>query len=319
MLSSLKFVQGAVAKKDFVPALAHFQIKDGLVKGFNGSLALCGPIDLNLAVQPKALPFIKAIQACTDTIALHVTDTGRLSIKSGRFKAFIDCIDEAFPNIEPEGDTVRLDGGLLKVLKKLAPFIAEDASRPWARGILFRGHSAYATNNVVIIEHWLGYTFPVEINVPKSAVAELLRINEEPESMQVTPTSVTFHFSNRRWLRSQTYSLDWPDVARVLDREASPGAFPETLFASIHDCLLPFIEEDGGIYFKKDGSVATAFADGVGASVQFEPFNAHGKYNAEQFMLLEGVAERIDLTSFPAPTLFFGDKVRGAIVGMRSV
>lgn len=319
MLSSLKFVQGAVAKKDFVPALAHFRIQDGLVKGFNGSLALCGPIDLDLSVTPKALPFIKAIQACQDTIALHVTDSGRLSIKSGRFKAFVDCIQEEFPDIQPEGDTIPLDGGLLKVLKKLSPFIAEDASRPWARGILFRGQSAYATNNVVIIEHWLGYTFPVEINVPKSAVAELLRINEEPESMQVTSNSVTFHFSNRRWLRSQTYSLDWPDISKVLDREAAPGEYPETLFTSIHDCLIPFLEEDGGIYFKEDGSITTSYAEGVGAAVQFEPFGAAGKYNAEQFMLLEGVAERIDLSSYPAPSMFYGDKVRGAIVGMRSV
>jgi len=319
MLSSLKFVQGAVAKKDFVAALQHFRIKDGLVKGFNGSLALCGPIDLDLSVQPKALPFIKAIQACQDTIALHVTDAGRLSVKSGRFKAFVDCIQEEFPDIEPEGDTIKMDGGLLKVLKKLAPFIAEDASRPWARGILFRGQSAFATNNVVIMEHWLGYTFPVEINVPKSAVTELLRINEEPEAMQVTPNSVTFHFSNRRWLRSQTYSLDWPDIGKVLDREATPRDFPEALFTSIHDCLIPFLEEDGGIYFRDDGSITTSYAEGLGAAVQFEPFGAVGKYNAEQFMLLDGVAERIDLGTFPAPSLFYGDKVRGAIVGMRSV
>jgi DNA polymerase III sliding clamp (beta) subunit (PCNA family) len=319
MLNALKFVRGAVAAKDFVPALGHFRIQNGLVKGYNGALALCGPIDLDLSVTPKALPFIKAIQACQDTIALHVTDTGRLSIKSGRFKAFVDCIQEEFPDIQPEGDAIKLDGELLKVLKKLAPFIAEDASRPWARGILFRGQSAYATNNVVIIEHWLGYTFPVEINLPKSAVAELLRINEEPESMQVTANSVTFHFSNRRWLRSQTYSLDWPDIAKVLDREATPGEFPEALFTSIHDCLIPFLEEDGGIYFKDDGSIATSHADGLGASVQFEPFGAKGKYNAEQMMLLDGVAERIDLGSFPAPSLFYGDKVRGAIVGMRSV
>ena len=319
MLSSLKFVQGAVAKKDFVAALTHFRIRDGLVKGYNGSLALCGPIELDLSVMPKALPFIKAIQACQDTIALHVTDTGRLSIKSGRFKAFVDCIKEEFPDVQPEGDIIKLDGGLLEVLKKLAPFIAEDASRPWARGILFRGQSAFATNNVVIIEYWLGYTFPVEINVPKSAVAELLRINEEPEAMQVTPHSVTFHFSNHRWLRSQTYSLDWPDIGKVLDREATPHTFPETLFESIHDCLIPFLEEDGGIYFMEDGSITTSYTGGLGAAVQLEPFGAVGKYNAEQFMLLDGVAERIDLSAFPAPSLFYGDKVRGAIVGMRSV
>ena len=40
VLSALKFVQGSVAKKDFVPALKHVVIENATVRGFNGVLAL---------------------------------------------------------------------------------------------------------------------------------------------------------------------------------------------------------------------------------------------------------------------------------------
>src|SRR6266478_2176594 len=162
MLEILKFIQGAVSKKDYVPALQHFRIKDGTIQGFNGAIALSSPINLNLCCNPLAVPFIKAIQTCRDTVQLHLTQSKRLAIKSGSFVAFIECLpdDKDFPTIVPEGDDISIDGELLvSNLKILAPFIAEDASRIWARGILFRGTSAYATNNVILVEKWLGSNF----------------------------------------------------------------------------------------------------------------------------------------------------------------
>jgi len=44
MLKELRFVQGAVAKKDFVPAMTHFRIEKGTVRSFNGNLAICSPL-----------------------------------------------------------------------------------------------------------------------------------------------------------------------------------------------------------------------------------------------------------------------------------
>ncbi len=40
MLDTLKFIQGAVARKDHVPALVHFRIAGGRIRGFNGTLSL---------------------------------------------------------------------------------------------------------------------------------------------------------------------------------------------------------------------------------------------------------------------------------------
>lgn len=315
MLSALKFVQGSVAKKDFVPELQHFRIQGGTIRGYNGMLGLCCPISLDLDVSPKAGPLIKAIQTCSDTIQLHMTPAGKLSVKSGKFKAFIECIQENYPEVVPEGVEIPLNGTMLKALKQLAPFIADDASRPWARGILFRGQSAFATNNVVLLEKWLGYDFPIEVNIPRSAVVELIRIGEEPERLQVTENSVTFHFAGNKWLRTQTYSLDWPDLGKVLDRANVQAPIPEGLWQGIKD-LVPFVDDLGRV-FLTPGNLATGQAEGSGASVDIPEIQTTGCFHHEQLSLLEKVANTLDLSNALAPCIFYGDTLRGAIIGMR--
>jgi hypothetical protein len=151
MLEDLRFVQGAVAKKDLLPALTHFVMENGTVRGFNGTIALCSKIAFDLACKPKAEPLIRAINNCRDTVQLSLTPAGRLSVKSGGFKAFVDCVDGETPHVLPTGKFCPLDGvALLAGLKAVQPFIGDDASRPWANGVLLKGPSMFATNNVIL-------------------------------------------------------------------------------------------------------------------------------------------------------------------------
>lgn len=318
MLETLKFVQGAVAKKDYVPALTHFRIHNGFIRGYNGSIALCSPIDLNLTCNPRAVQFVKAVQTCESTVQLHMTPTKRLAVRSGSFSALVECLpdDVEYPDIKPEGDTVPLEGDLLETLKILSPFIAEDASRPWARGVLFRGQSAYATNNVIVAERWLGPVFPVEINIPQEAIKELLRIGIPPTSLQVSNASATFHFGAGKWLRCQLYSTQWPDVSPILDRECNATPLPEGFFDSLEK-LTPFVGDEGYCYLR-GGRVSTTQVDEVGAAVEVPGLVAESCFNLKQLQLVGTVAQRMDLSLHPAPCLFYGDKLRGAIVGMRT-
>jgi len=316
MLKALKFVQGAVASKGFEPSLTHFKIENGHIKGFNGSLALSSPIELDLDVSPKAIPFVKAIVACKAKTVMHVTPTGRLSIKSGKFKAFVECIDgETYPDIKPEGEIVKLNGNLIDVLKALQPFMAEDASRPWARGILLRGQSAYATNNIVIAEHWMPTPFPVEVNIPSSAIKELVRIKEEPTHIQMSDRSISFIYEDGRWLRSNLNSLEWPDVSRILNQKCNAKPLDDNFYQALTD-IGPFTEETNRILFK-DGMVKTHHDDNIGASQELDGLPEAGAFNYLYLLKLEKIMEKVDFTMYPQPCLFFGGKIRGAIIGMK--
>lgn len=317
MLKELKFVAGAINKKDFVQALSHFRIENKTIRGFNGVIGLSCPIDLELDITPNAEQFTKAIQTCEDTIGIHVTAANKLSIKSGKFKALVNCLDkESFPEILPDGEFVLLQGGFLDTIKRLASFIGDDASRSWSRGILFKGQSAFATNNIVLVESWLGYNFPVTVNIPKVAITELLRINEEPEKIQVSANRISFHFSGDRWLCSQTYSTEWPDLARVLNTQSNPLAMPEGIFEAL-ESLAPFTDKMERVFFTPEGLITTSVDDNDGASMQVDTINFNGCYNYKHLMLLKNIVTKMDFNLYPAPCMFFGEKLRGAVIGMR--
>lgn len=317
MIDALKFVQGAVAKKDFIPALTHFRIENGFIMGYNGKMSLRCPIALDLNAKPKALPFIKAIQTCRDTVAMNLTPTGRLSIRSGKFRAYVECTDDPYPEVEPMGERVEIQGSLLPVLKMLAPFMADDASRPWARGILLRGRCAYATNNIVLCEYDMGFEFPVDVNIPASTVKELIRIKEEPIALQATDTSATFHYEGDKWICSQLNSLEWPDLSRLLDQPSDQVPLPEGFFSALAD-LVPFADEMSRV-FLKDGLLTTDDAEGQGASAEVEGLREGGIYSAAQFLALEGIIQKMDLDAYPRPAPFSGERVRGAVIGVRAL
>lgn len=314
MLDALKFVRGAVSTKDFVPALTHFHIHGGRVTGYNGKLSLSAPIPLDVDCCPKAIPFVKAIEACEETAQMHLTPSNKLAIRSGKFKANIDTLlDEVYPEVVPEGLAVETDGGLLHALTTLYDFSAEDASRPWAAGVLLDGNTATATNNVVIVQKWLGYHFPYRTNLPRYAVKEMLRIGEEPVGMMLSDKNATFFYEGDRWLRTQLNSLEWPNVDALLDslQGAAGCPVPAGLFEAL-ETLAPFVDEQNRVYILDN--MARTGEDS--ASVEVPGLPGDSIFNLKMLRLLGRVATDINFAAYPDPVPFVGDKLRGAIAGM---
>lgn len=317
MLRELKFVQGAVSKKDLVPAMTHFAIEGGFVRAYNGSLGLCAPIAFDIDCKPKAIQLVDAIRQSSDTIQLSMTPTGRLRVTSGDFRVFVDCINEDSPHVQPEGERVDFNGSaMLDALKAVEPFIGDDASRRWSNGVLMRGESVYATNNVIGVEYWTGARMPIEINVPRSAIAEMLRINEAPTHAQVTDTSITFHYEDRRWVRAQLLDVKWPDIASLFKGD---NAVPidNRLFDALEK-LEPFTDKAGRIFID-NGTLRTVSANEADEGARFDlpSFPHNGVYNVDMLMLLKGKITHADFSTYPAPCIFYGDRLRGAIVGLR--
>ena len=318
MLDALKFVRGAVSTKDFAPEMKHFRIENGSVCSFNGIIALSTPIPIDLTCAPKAVPMVKAITTSTDIVALSLTDANRLRVQSSGFRAYIDCVDMAdLPTVAPEGDIIAIDGeGLLEALGVLLPFIGNDASRPWTNGVLLRGQSAFATNNVCLVEYWVGGESPFTANIPMAAVKEMLRIAEPPSHVQVCPNSITFHYEGDRWLRTALYSVDdWPNLRGILETPGNPTPVPEGLFEGL-ESIKPFAEKIDNVYFR-DGFLCTHQQDGVGATYEVAGLHSEGIYRLPMLMKLNGVADNVDFTLYPKPIVFTGSRLRGALVGLR--
>ncbi len=316
MLKELKFVQGAVGKKEFIPAMTHFCIENGTVRAYNGTLALSTPIACDLACKPKAVPMVQAIVKCQDTITMHMTPGGKLSIKSGSFKALVECVEETQIHVQPEGQEIKFDGqALIKGLKTIYPFIGKDAARPWGMGVLLDGKSAYATNNVCLVEYWIGVDFPIRVNIPRAAIAELIRVDDYPTHGQITENSISFHYPDGKWLRTQLYETNWPDVAKILDTTSCPQAIPEEFYTAL-DSLKPFTNPQGEVFMKQEFfHTHHDIMEGASYDINFVPVDS--LYSLEMLQLLKGVATHADFSAYPQPCMFFGENLRGAVIGRK--
>lgn len=316
MLKNLKFVKGAVARRDFIPALTHFLINDGRVTGCNGVMSLSAPVDLDVDVAPNAVQFVKAIDACSDTISMVLNAKGRLIVSSGSFKTFVDCIDsDKIPRFAISGAVTELTEPILPALKTLEPFVSQDANKPWACGILFKEGSAYATNNIAILQYWLGYAFPKTISVPYVAIKELLRIDVEPVSFQMDDKQVTFHYEDGKRLTTILQLQKWPDIASILNRQDFAEAINPEFFKEIEK-LKPFVGFNKQVFFTP-GAISTTGDSETGTQITSAFAPAEGCYNIDQLLLLKEVANRFDFASYPNPCSFYGDRLRGMLVGIK--
>lgn len=309
LLDAINFVMPAVSKKDFVPALAHLHIRDGRILGYDGALAASSPVAPDVPTcSPLAATFAKAIREATGPVKVEIVRSGVEASDAGGMTTHVPTLEEAHPNIEPEGTLYEAIPDLLKAFETLEPFIATDASRPWSRGVLLKGTHAYATDTVIAVE--VPQLFPVKVNLPVEAVRFILRTRHSPTSIQVNADSITFHFPGERWLRSQLLSTDWPDVAAALPPTDRCVPVPEGFFAALERLA------GESVHFQ-NGYVVSSPDPWQGIKQRLPGANeSWGRHDRKRILKLKDRAASFDLSMYPAPCPFQGrDGLRGVIVG----
>lgn len=318
IIDSLRFVKAAVAKKEIVEGLSHFSIKDNRVTSHNGVITLSSKINIDLNCNPKADAMLKAISSCNDTVVLKMTAAGRLSVKSGAFKANINCAEDYNPDM-PEGELIPVNGeAYLKAFTEILPFVGTDAfaGRAFTTGILLHDKSMFATNNVIIAQYWLGQQLPHDITIPSIAIRELCKIKEAPTHIQLCKNNITFHFSEERWLKTVLLDAEWPDIWSMLDRPVPMKPVDTTLFDAI-ESIRAFCDKKSPKVIIESGLMRTHTELEEGASFQISDHSISAVFQPDMLYLLKGIATHIDLSDYTKPCLWQGGMLRGAIIGMR--
>lgn len=316
MLDALKFVAGAIKKNGISPELEHFNIGGGRIIGFNGYMALSAPLDLPIDAMPRADMFHKALQACTDRVSVDRTPNGRLRITSGGLTVHVPCIEKIVFDAKPEGELFDAPPTLRETFARMLPFIGDDASRPWAMGLAI-GDGAYtATNNVVLLQVWDGNPLPT-FNCPRFAVAEVARIKQSPVKIQVSPHSVTFHYEDGRWLRTQLLASDWPTetMNKILMRESVQEPLPEGFFDAV-DILAPFAAEASSPIFLSPRGLSTGDPELAEGAIKHLSGLPDACFKLKALQMLKDEVTTVDFNLHPQPCLFYGPSSRGAIIGL---
>lgn len=320
MLDVLKLVRGSIAKGNtgaLATVLTHFYIYNGRIQGANGRLCIdseCAGLNICNIVVP-ADKFLRAVDACDGEPTLIVKDE-KLTVKKGKFRAAMSTLPEAsYPVVSDfDGKPVEIQGDIIPTLRKLAPFISTDASRPWSNTVLIWEGHAYATNNVIVLRS----PIPVAsiLVLPVYLIDEMVRIGKEPLSIKVSPNGVAVEYDTFR-LKGQTIMDQWPtSLIRLRDKMANQDLpeVMENICTSVMK-LKPFFPDEKVpvVVFTSEG-IGTQ--DGVQSAVFEVEGLPEGMYRYESLIAVLEVATHADFNMYPQAIPFKGNGLEGLLTCM---
>jgi len=214
MITSFRFVKGAVSKKTLLPVLSSAHVYSGRVQAGNGKVCIDHPCELTAEFTVRIEDFIRAVDSFSQEPSL-VIEKSHMELKSGSLKIklpLVPCAD--YPRQDPPKDPKPASFKFLDVLKELEPYIGSDASRDWCCGILFREGIAWATNNATLVKA-LVPDCPFSFILPSYLVDEILRIGMEPVKWHVDDSKLTLFYENGAWIQGVLLYGEWPPVEKV--------------------------------------------------------------------------------------------------------
>lgn len=316
LLEALQFCS-VVSEKLGAAYETHIGIRNNWAIAFNGIIAAGAPISEDIQCYPHTLLLVEALSKCDENYSLTQLDNGRLSVKSGKFKAVIPCLDpELMQNAEPDPCIAPLTNAFKDAVEAVGVLANENAQHVLTASVLMNGPSVISTNRVMLLEYWHGLDLPSNIPLPKQFVAALVKQKRDLTGFGFSKSSATFWFGNY-WLRTQLYSDEWPNVSSILDRKANLWAIDLNFFKALES--IEAFSIDGNVY--SDTNLLMSHADhGVGAEFECTGLPKGFVYPIKQLKILKPFVKRIDWMASGVHDssyclVFEGDAVRGVISG----
>lgn len=317
LLTALEFCS-CVSEKLGAPYETHIGLRNNWAIAFNGIVAAGSPIAEDIVCYPHNLMLIEALSKCDENFSLTQLDNGRLSVKSGKFKAVVPCLDpELMQNAFPDPNIAPITNAFKTAVEAVGVLASENAQHVLAASVLMHGPSVVSTNRVMIMEYWHGLDLPPGVPLPKQFVAALAKQKKNLIGFGFSNNSATFHFEDGCWIKTQLYADSWPDVGRILNREANLWSIDAGFYKAL-DAIAPF-SEDGNVY--SDLNLLMSHADSsIGATHECAGIPKGFVYPIKQLKIIQPHIEKVDwmaggIHDSSYCLVFQGGNMRGVISG----
>lgn len=318
LLNALRFL-GLITKDVGAPNETHVILTHKWAIAFNGILSAGHKIPDDIYACPHNSTLIEALSKCGEHVSITQLDEHRLSIKSGKFKAVVPCINSnvlSMPNIDV--GTIEINDQFKIGLEAVNPLVVEDTQPIYLTSIFMNGQSFVTTTSKMIFEYWHGLDLPTGIAIPKSFANAIIKSTKKLTKLGYSSSSITIWFEDESFIKTQLYADEWPDLRGILDRPSNAYPLPPTFFEALA-AVAPF-SADGLVHFGSGVMQSHASGD-VGASYEVPGLPGGPIFSAKQLLLLKPRASTVDFLA-PGPhegttmLMFYGDKIRGVIGGM---
>lgn len=317
LLQALEFVS-CVSEKIGAPFETHVGLKNHWAIMFNGIVAAGAPIEEELYCYPHTQDLLTALSKCEGTFSLTQLDNQRLSIKSGKFKAIVYCLDPMLmQEAIPDPQIVGINNSFKEAVEAVGVIASENAQHVLTASVLMNGSTVISTNRVMVLEYWHGLDLPPNVPLPKEFVTALTKQKKNLTGFGFSNNSATFYFEDGCWLKTQLYADSWPDMNRILSLRGNLWTIDPNFYKAL-DAVEPF-SEDGNVYF--DTNLIMSHAEAAeGAQYECAGLPKGVIYPIKQLKIIKPFVKRIDymadgLNDSSYCLVFEGDVIRGIIAG----
>lgn len=308
LLSALKFV--ALAQHTEGEGYKqHCRLSRNMATAFDGVLACGHPIVDGLDAQPHTATFVKALAKCKEHLSItHVDEM--ILVASGGFKVRIPC--DPVPNSVAAADppAIGVTEAFAHALSLVVKLPEDGADSFMARTVFVNNTSVVACHRGhVLIEAWHGLALGCVAPLPVRSVKAVLAAGKPIVALGWSDRSVTFHYGDGSWIKTQREEGTWFEYERLLNVGATMEALPVNLLDGLK--FLKDFSEDGRVRFV-DGGLQTSDSDKIGASFECIGLRAPGTFKIEYLLHLRELAAEADL--YHAKGCLFNGQSEGVYV-----
>lgn len=304
---------------DGAPNETHIVIRDKWAQCFDGTVAASAPIIEDIEATPRTKLMLAALAKCGQSLNITQLENNRLSVKSNSFRAIVPCLDPTLlAMVPPDAPRGQISNEFLNALEIAVSLIETNGMRPTDISVCTLSGSVIATDGAMMLEAWHGIDMPQGLMIPKATIVALSKTKKQLAQFGFSDRTITFFFTDDTWMRSQLIQGEYPvtGAQRLLNEQSNQqpilAGFREALTA-----LAPF-SENGYVTFD-EGLLCAHTTSETGAT-----YNVTGlprlecRYAIEYLQLMLKYATTVDMQSSNKDCMmFYGDKVRGIIMGAR--
>lgn len=319
LLASLEFIS-LVNKNKSNMAL----FRNGQLISTDNVVTIGIPINTDLNVCPNLEKTIAALKICGRSFDITQLPEDAILIKSGNFRAKISCIPvELVPinELQPDIGQYVIDRRFTDALAGVSRIAVENATRLVETSVFCRNGTVISSDGKILLEIFHGISFP-EIILPKHSASILAKTKKEPKLFGVSYnqenkiSSITFHFEDKSWLKSQLYVESWPDINRIL---AATDFVLEDLPSDFFDACINisnFIDVGKPIFLEKE-VIKNNINDNTASQVLKVGTTITAAFNPNYIKFLINYVDKIGYSERAHILYFYGKNARAALMTMR--
>lgn len=236
--NAVSWLKDALASRELVEHLTHYYLRDNRLYASDGRIMASIPCEIVPAVAaegPVLVPgkeFERLLKAMRPDRPVVVTrqETG-VQLSQGRFKAVVPTVDpSAWPyDAHDSAALVQMPETFLEGLRRLRPFVSDNATQPWATCVQIESDGMLATNNIVIARAVCSLAITGAYLLPAWGVDFLLSHTEGFVGGRFTDDAAHFEWANGGRMRTQLVTGAFPERAKAMCRPTVGTRTPLTV------------------------------------------------------------------------------------------